>query len=81
MNLSDDQIHTLLHIVSQTRDHELTCDECLTELGNFAEQTLRGRTAEEAYDLVRQHLQICGECCEEFHLLLRALEHLAGPQP
>jgi hypothetical protein len=80
MNLSDDQIRALLHVVSQTRDHELTCDECLAELGSFAELTLRGRTAEEAYDLVRQHLQICGECCEEFNLLLKALEHLAVPQ-
>jgi hypothetical protein len=79
MNLSDDQIHALLRLVGQTRDQELTCDECLAELGSFAELTLRGRTADEAYDLVRQHLQICGECCEEFHLLLRALEHLAGP--
>jgi hypothetical protein len=26
-------------------------------------------------------LQICGECHEEFALLLKALEGLAGPQP
>jgi hypothetical protein len=80
MNLSDDEIRALLHLVSQTRDQELTCDECLDQLGSFAELTLRGRTAQEGYELVRQHLQLCGECCEEFNLLLRALEHLAGPQ-
>ncbi len=80
MNLSDDQIHALLQAVSRTRDHELTCDECLGELGSFAELTLTGRPVEEAYDLVQQHLQICDECREEFALLLKALEGLMEPQ-
>ena len=81
MNLSIDQIGALLQAVSRTRDRELTCDECLGELGSFAELTLEGRPVEEAYDLVQQHLQICGECSEEFSLLLRALEVLVEPQP
>jgi predicted anti-sigma-YlaC factor YlaD len=81
MNLSDDQIRSLLQDVSRTRDHELTCDECLGELGSFAELTLEGRPVDEAYELVQQHLQICGECREEFALLLKALEGLVESQP
>jgi hypothetical protein len=81
MNLSDDQIRSLLQDVSRTRDHELTCDECLMELGSFAELTLEGRPVDEAYDLVQQHMQICGECREEFALLLIALEGLVESQP
>ncbi len=80
MNLSDEQIRALLQAVRQTRDHELNCEECLAQLGGFAELTLKGRSVQEAYDLVRQHLQICGECGEEFTLLLKALEAIAGPQ-
>ena len=79
MNLSDDQIRALLQAVSSTRDQELTCDECLCELGGFAELTLKGLPVEEAYDLVQQHLQVCGECHEEFALLLKALEGLEEP--
>ena len=48
MNLSDDQIQALLRVVSCTRENELTCDECLMQLGSFAELTLKGRPAEEA---------------------------------
>jgi hypothetical protein len=81
MNLSDDQMRALLRTVSCTRENELTCDECLVQLASFAAFTLRGRPAEEAYDLLRHHLQICGECHEEFTLLLKALEGLAGPPP
>ena len=76
MNLSDDQIRALLQAVSRTRDQELNCDECLGELGSFAELTLKGRPVEDAYDLVQQHLQICDECHEEFALLLKAIEGL-----
>ena len=79
MNLSDDQIRALLQTLSLTRDDELTCDECLGEVGSFAELTLTGRPVEEAYDLVQQHLLICGECHEEFALLLKALEGLVAP--
>jgi hypothetical protein len=81
MNLSDDQIQALLRAVSCTRENELTCDECLMQMGSFAELTLKGRPAEEAHDLLRHHLQICGECQEEFELLLKALEGLAATQP
>ncbi len=81
MNLSIDQIGALLRAVGRTRDRELTCDECLGELGGFAELTLEGRPVEEAYDLVQQHLQICDECREDFTLLLVGLERLLGPQP
>ncbi len=81
MNLSVDQIGALLQAVSRTRDRELTCDECLVEVGGFAELTLEGRQVDEAYDLVQQHMQICDECREDFALLLVALERLLGSEP
>jgi hypothetical protein len=81
MNLSDEQIRDLLRALCFTRDQELNCDECLGEVGSFAELTLRGRPIEEAYDLVQQHLQVCGECREEFALLLKAIEGLVEPHP
>jgi hypothetical protein len=80
MDLSDDQIRALLQAVSRTRDQELNCDECLGEVGDFAELTLKGRPAEDAFDLLQQHLLICDECREEFVLLLDALQVLVEPQ-
>ncbi len=80
MNLSDDQIRALWRAVSRTREQELNCDECLGELGGFAQLTLTGRPVAEAYDLAHQYLQVCGECREEFTLLLRAIESLVEPR-
>jgi hypothetical protein len=81
MNLSDDQIRALLQAIGLTRDRELNCDECLGQVGDFAELILEGRPVEDAWDLVRQHLQICDECREEFTLLLNALEGLVESRP
>ena len=80
MNLTHDQIRSLLQAVINTRDQELTCDECLCELGVFAERTLAGLPVEQAYDLVQQHLRICAECHEEYLMLLKALEAVEEPQ-
>ena len=81
MNITNDQIRALIYAVRCTREQELTCDECLAEVGGFAEAMLQGRQAAEAAGLTRQHLDVCGECREEFEVLLKALEGLAGPQP
>ena len=42
----------------------------------FAELKLQGKSAEEAMPLVKDHLDKCGECREEFHALLEAMKSL-----
>jgi hypothetical protein len=49
-----------------------------SDLGRFVPVALK--RFKDAYDLVKQHLQICGECREEFALLLKALERLMESQ-
>ena len=56
-----------------TRDREISCDECLAGMAEFAEYA-------ESVELsavlvrVRDHLELCPECKEEYTLLLAALE-------
>lgn len=59
--------------VSQTRDEELSCDECFEQLDRFVELELSGLNAREAMPLVQDHLDKCGDCREEFEALLTAL--------
>ena len=73
MTLSREEIELLLKTVSMTRDSELTCDECLKELAEFAESRLEGKSATQVRIAVEQHLAICGECQEEYQALLDAL--------
>jgi uncharacterized protein with PIN domain len=73
MALSREQMEALLRSLSLTRQEEITCDECLKEVAEFAENELQGKTVPESLEAVAQHLLLCGECREEYEALLRAL--------
>jgi hypothetical protein len=74
MALSKKEIDALLKAVSLTRGKELTCDECLRDLAEFAEHSLAGKSLPEGLHAVELHLAICGECQEEYRALLTALQ-------
>jgi hypothetical protein len=63
----------LLERIEQTQEVELTCDEVLVLMDQFAEMTLRGENAAEYLPLVQHHLSMCADCQEELDALLRIL--------
>ncbi len=73
MPLNDEQIDGLMKLIGLTRERELTCDECLALVAEFAECELAGKTPREALDAVQHHLDLCFECREEYKALLAAL--------
>ena len=63
----------LARFILETRPEELTCDEWLDRVGAYAEAALEGRPVPPSLDLVRQHMELCPDCAEEFRALLEAL--------
>lgn len=63
----------LMDRIERTQDVELTCDEVLALMDQFAEMKLRGEDAAEFMPLVQQHLEMCADCQEELDALLRIL--------
>lgn len=72
-SLQPNQLTQMVRMVAATRPHEIGCDECFEQLDRFAELHLAGRNAVEALPLVQDHLDRCGDCREEFELLMTAL--------
>lgn len=73
-------VEKILMAVSVTREEDLGCDECFERLDRFVEAELSGLDAAAAMPLVEDHLRKCGDCREEFELLLEALrEEGRGP--
>jgi hypothetical protein len=68
-----DIFKALIAEIAETREVEIGCDECFEQLDRYVEMTLTGLDAAQAMHLVRDHLEICGECHEEFAALLEAL--------
>lgn len=80
MKLNKKILKNMLRAIKMTRPDEIGCDECFDELHKFAEMELAGKSPEEALPLVKDHLDRCGECREEYQALLDAMSELKVPQ-
>ncbi len=63
----------LIREIAEVREEEIGCDECFEQVDRFIEMELSGLDAARAMPLVQEHLEICGECREEFEALMMAL--------
>jgi hypothetical protein len=78
MSLSREEIAELLQLIGLTTDEEIDCERCRALVAEFAERELAGRSVPAALEAVAHHLSICSQCCEEYELLLRALQAIDG---
>ncbi len=69
-----DDLDKLVRMIAQTREEEIGCDECFEQLDRFVEMRLSGLDTAAAMPLVQDHLEKCGDCREEFEMLLEALK-------
>ena len=60
-------------MLALTKSEEATCDECFQHMAEFAETSLAGKSIPDGLTCIEEHLQICGECREEFETLKKAL--------
>ena len=77
MALRPEQVKALIAKVMDTRDQEMTCDECLGEIAAFVEVQLTGKPLSAALQAVYEHLERCHNCADEYHVLRQVLEALA----
>lgn len=75
--LEPQQIKRLLRGIMTAHADEIACDECFQQLDRFVEVSLAGKDVAEAMPLVKDHLERCKDCREEFELLLAALRTFA----
>ncbi len=81
MMWNPDDLDKLMRMIPETHEVEIGCDECLEQLDRFVEMRLSGLDAAAAMPLVQDHLEKCGDCREEFEMLLEALRAAEGSGP
>ena len=64
----------LVKMVAITEDEELSCDEVLALLDQYAEMASRGEDVSAYMPQVKHHLEVCGECEEEYEALIKMLQ-------
>ncbi len=67
------KLKKIIRSIVATRDDEIGCADCFRELDRFVELVLDGKNADEALPLVRHHLDLCGDCREEYEVLIEAI--------
>lgn len=70
----DAETAKMLRALAMTKEHEISCDDVFAVLDEFAEAVDRGENVLLLMPLVRQHLDMCPDCREEYETLLRMLQ-------
>ena len=71
---SDEAVLGFLRVLEEVPAEELTCDEIFIKLDEYVEREVDQRDAARLMPLIREHLDVCPECCEEYETLLRVIE-------
>ena len=67
--LQDEVIVKFLRILEDVRAEDMSCDEMFIRLDEFVETEVQSHDAEKLMPLVREHLDMCSECDEEYEAL------------
>ena len=76
--LTSEQFEGLLRDVARTQDVEITCDSTFELIDEYTDMVARGENASSSMPSVRQHIDLCPECQEEYELLLQVVEALVA---
>lgn len=72
--LSDEVVDGFLRVLEKIRAEDVTCEEVFTQLDRYVEKELGGKDAARLMPLLREHLDVCSDCCEEYEALLQVIE-------
>ncbi|MBI3739055.1 MAG: hypothetical protein HY258_08430, partial [Chloroflexi bacterium] len=67
-----------LRVLEKVREEETTCKEVFAQLDEYVEKEIHGEDASRLMPLLREHLDLCSDCCEEYETLMSVLEETAS---
>ena len=78
--LPNEAIVGFLRVLESVREEEATCEEVYARIDEYVEREVGQKDAATLMPLVREHLDLCSDCCEEYEALLDILEKTSGNQ-
>ncbi|MEW6086571.1 MAG: hypothetical protein AB1607_18450 [Chloroflexota bacterium] len=73
-DMPNEAVLGFLRVLEEVRAEELTCDEIYSKLDEYVERQANKHDAAQLMPLIREHLDICPECYEEYEALLKVIE-------
>lgn len=78
--LSNEAVVGFLRVLEDVRKEELSCAEIYSKLDEYVECEIGCKDAAHIMPLIREHLDICQECCDEYEALLDVVEKMDEKQ-
>ena len=72
--LPDEVVQGFLRVLESVRVQDMPCSEVFARLDEYVEKELRDHEAAKVMPLLREHFDICPDCCEEYEALLSAIQ-------
>ena len=72
--LPNEAVLGFIRVLEDVRKEELSCEEIYSKLDEYVECEIDSKDAAHVMPLIREHLDICSECCEEYEVLLDVVE-------
>ena len=75
--LSNESVLGVLRVLDTLPpEEEISCEELYVKLDQYVEREVNKKDAAVIMPVIREHLDVCSECCEEYEALLNVLNHL-----
>ena len=75
--LPDDVVQGFLRVLEDVRIEDMPCSQVFARLDQYVEKEVHGEDAARLMPLLREHLDLCPDCCDEYEALLSILEKSA----
>jgi hypothetical protein len=72
--LSAETVLGFLRVLENVDTEEITCDELYAKLDEYVEREVDQKDAAKIMPLMREHLDVCPECCDEYEALLHVIK-------
>lgn len=73
LELPDEVIAGFVRVLEEVRLADMPCDEVYLKLDEYVEREMHGEDVAKLMPLLREHFDLCPECCDEYEALLRAI--------
>jgi histidyl-tRNA synthetase len=75
LELPNEAVLGFLRVLETAESEEISCDELFIKLDEYVEREVDKKDAAKLMPVVRDHLDKCPECCDEYEALLDVLEN------
>jgi hypothetical protein len=72
--IPNEAVMRFLRVLESVREEDAPCDEVYGKIDEYVEREVDKKDAAQLMPLIREHLDTCSECCEEYEALLEVLE-------